>query len=68
MGNVCNRGLQLKHKGRNCSEQFDVAQLWPAELCGSAGPGAPPAPAVDNHFRSRGWCWGAQDRPSRVSP
>lgn len=54
MGNVCSRGLRLKHKGRNCSVQFDVAQLWPAELFGSPGPGSPPAPALDNHFKSSG--------------
>lgn len=54
MGNVCSRGLRLKHKGRSCSVQFDVAQLWPAELFGSPGPGSPPAPALDNHFKSSG--------------
>lgn len=46
MGNVCNRGLRLKQEGRNCLVQFDVTQLWPAELCWSAGLGSPRAPAV----------------------
>ena len=46
--------------------QSDVAQLWPAELCGSAGPGSAPAPVGDSHFQSDGCCWEAQDRPSWV--